>query len=112
MRNVASRNPQLPTVSKPQGFETNMPILVTGATGLLGNNVVRILVEHGVPTRVLLRPGHDKRCLADLDVEQVTRDICNSDEVRAACQACAMCVISPVGSSWQRARRVLVDAKF
>jgi dihydroflavonol-4-reductase len=61
-------------------------ILVTGATGLLGNNVVRILVEQGVTTRVLLRPGHDKRCLADLNVEQVTGDIRSSDEIRTACQ--------------------------
>lgn len=61
-------------------------ILVTGATGLLGNNVVRNLVEHGVPTRVLLRPGHDKRCFADLDVEQMTGDIRSFAEVRAACQ--------------------------
>lgn len=61
-------------------------ILVTGATGLLGNNVVRILVEHGVPTRVLIRPGHDQRVLADLDVERVTGDIRSPAEVRAACQ--------------------------
>ncbi len=61
-------------------------ILVTGATGLLGNNIVRTLVAQGVPTRVLLRSAPDVRCLADLDVERVTGDVRNPDEVSAACQ--------------------------
>jgi dihydroflavonol-4-reductase len=41
-------------------------ILVTGATGLVGNNVVRHLVERGQAVRVLARATADPRPLADL----------------------------------------------
>ncbi|MFM9058493.1 MAG: NAD-dependent epimerase/dehydratase family protein [Planctomycetaceae bacterium] len=49
------------------------PCLVTGATGLVGNNVVRLLVDRGVPVRVLVRPGgsRDTRIFAGLPVERV-----------------------------------------
>jgi dihydroflavonol-4-reductase len=33
------------------------PVLVTGATGLVGNNVVRLLVNRGQSVRVLVRPA-------------------------------------------------------
>ena len=32
-------------------------VLLLGASGLLGHNVLRVLSERGVPVRVLLRPG-------------------------------------------------------
>ena len=32
-------------------------VLLLGASGLLGHNVLRVLTERGVPVRVLLRPG-------------------------------------------------------
>ncbi len=49
------------------------PCLVTGATGLVGNNVVRLLVDRGVPVRVLSRPGSPQadRAFAGLPVERV-----------------------------------------
>lgn len=49
------------------------PCLVTGATGLVGNNVVRLLVDRGVPVRVLVRPGgpRDGRIFAGMPVERV-----------------------------------------
>ena len=49
------------------------PCLVTGATGLVGNNVIRLLVDGGVPVRVLVRPGRsrDERVFAGLPVETV-----------------------------------------
>jgi dihydroflavonol-4-reductase len=49
------------------------PCLVTGATGLVGNNVVRLLVDRGVPVRVLARPGSPRndRAFAGLPVERV-----------------------------------------
>lgn len=34
-------------------------ILLLGATGLLGHNVLRILLERGEPVRALIRPGSD-----------------------------------------------------
>jgi nucleoside-diphosphate-sugar epimerase len=34
--------------------------LVTGSTGLLGNNIVRLLLERGEKVRVLVRDKHHK----------------------------------------------------
>ena len=45
--------------------EDSVPTLVTGATGLLGNNVLRLLSERGESVRVLVRQGSDPRPLAD-----------------------------------------------
>jgi len=59
--------------------------LVTGATGLLGNNIVRLLLSRGESVRVLVRDT-ESRSLAGLAIEQVPGDIRNPDHVRAASQ--------------------------
>ena len=62
-------------------LETSTDCLVTGATGLVGNNVVRQFVDRGRPVRVLVRgagPGVDRafaglpvtRCAGALDDER------------------------------------------
>ena len=62
-----------------------MTTLVTGATGLLGNNVVRALLARGDAVRVLARESSDPRPLADLDIEIVRGDIRDLDTARRAC---------------------------
>jgi dihydroflavonol-4-reductase len=49
--------------------------LVTGATGLIGANLVRRLARDGMRARVLLPPGADRRALAGVDVESVPGDV-------------------------------------
>ena len=63
-----------------------MRILVTGATGLLGNNVVRELLDLPLRPRVLVRETSDPRSLEGLDVEHVAGDIRDASAVSAACQ--------------------------
>lgn len=63
-----------------------MPILVTGGTGFVGNNVVRALLEQGDQVRVLVRSTAPQPCFEDLDVEFVEGDICDSDSVTTACE--------------------------
>lgn len=58
--------------------------LVTGATGLLGNNVVRQLLRRGEAVRVLARPGRDARPLEGLDVEAVHGDLRDPSSVASA----------------------------
>jgi dihydroflavonol-4-reductase len=58
--------------------------LVTGGTGLLGNNVVRLLLSRGESVRVLVR-GMESKALAGLAIEQVVGDIRDPNSVRAAC---------------------------
>lgn len=62
------------------------PILVTGATGLLGNNVLRLLLDRGERVRVLVREGCDPRPLDGLDVEIVRGDVREPSRVRAAAE--------------------------
>jgi dihydroflavonol-4-reductase len=59
-------------------------ILVTGATGLAGANVCKLLIERGDAVRALARDGADTAPLADLGVEVITGDITDADDVRRA----------------------------
>jgi dihydroflavonol-4-reductase len=60
--------------------------LVTGATGLLGNNIVRLLVAAGESVRVLARGTSDPRPLADLPIERVEGDVRDAAAVAKACE--------------------------
>lgn len=62
-----------------------MPILITGATGLVGNNLVRLLLQRGQAVRVLVRAGCDPRPLEGLDVERIEGDVRDLESVRRAC---------------------------
>jgi nucleoside-diphosphate-sugar epimerase len=63
-----------------------MKLLVTGATGLLGNNIVRQLLAEGHSVRVLARPTADPRPLAGLNVETVAGDVRDPVAAKHACQ--------------------------
>lgn len=63
-----------------------MLTLVTGATGLVGNNVARALLERGEAVRVLTRPNSDERPFAGLILERAPGDVCDLESVRAACR--------------------------
>ncbi|PWH17091.1 MAG: epimerase [Anaerolineae bacterium] len=64
----------------------NHPLLVTGATGHIGNVLVRTLLEHGEQIRALILPGEDTTPLSGLDVEQVPGDILDCTALRHALQ--------------------------
>ena len=59
-------------------------VLVTGATGLLGNNLVRHLLGLGARVRVLVREGADPRPLEGLDVERAVGDVRDAAAVARA----------------------------
>ena len=50
-------------------------VLVTGAAGHLGANLVRRLLDEGVEVRVLLRRGSNNAAVDGLDVERVYGDL-------------------------------------
>jgi len=88
--------------------------LVTGATGLLGNNLVRALLERGAPVRVLVRPGSDPRPLEGLPVERAWGDVRDATAVATAVSdvervlhAAALVRIGRSGASEMRAVNVL-----
>ncbi len=60
-------------------------VLVTGATGLAGANICKLLVERGGAVRALARETADTAPLVSLGVEVVTGDVTDPDAVvRAA----------------------------
>lgn len=63
-----------------------MRYLVTGATGLVGNNIVRQLLDNGDDVRVLTRASSDPRGLDGLAVERATGDVRDSASLAAAMQ--------------------------
>ena len=50
-------------------------VLVTGATGMVGNYMVRRLLEIGYQVRVMVRPASDTRSLKGLAVQRVEGDL-------------------------------------
>ena len=55
--------------------------LVTGATGHVGNVLVRRLLERGEKVRALILPGESRESIHGLDVEAVEGDVLNVDAV-------------------------------
>jgi dihydroflavonol-4-reductase len=46
-------------------------VLITGATGFIGNHVTRLCLEKGDQVRVMVMPGEDRSPLKGMDVEFV-----------------------------------------
>jgi dihydroflavonol-4-reductase len=63
--------------------------LVTGATGHIGNVLVRKLVAAGEAVRVLILPGEDTSALQGIPVEQVTGDVLDPPSLKRAMQGVA-----------------------
>ena len=63
-------------------------ILITGATGHLGANLLRRLLLDGETVRVFQRPGRDHGALQGLDVEMVYGDLRDPEAVQRAVLGC------------------------
>ena len=55
--------------------------LVTGATGHIGNVLVRKLIERGEKVRALILPGESVESISDLKVETIEGDVLNMDSL-------------------------------
>ncbi len=66
--------------------------LVTGATGLVGNNVVRALLDQGRAVRVLQRASSDPRPTTGLDVEFAYGDVRDPSAVQRAVEGCELVI--------------------
>ncbi|MFT5723652.1 MAG: dihydroflavonol-4-reductase [Bacteroidia bacterium] len=63
-----------------------MKIFVTGADGLLGNNLVRLLLNKGYQVKVFIQSGKDLGYLKGLEIEVSHGDLLNYDELAGAMQ--------------------------
>ncbi len=85
-----------------------MQVLVTGATGQLGSEVARTLVQRGDRVRCLLRDPARARLLDGVDVERVRGDITEADSLGPAVQGCeAVLHLAGIVSYLPRNRAVL-----
>jgi dihydroflavonol-4-reductase len=65
-----------------------MKVLVTGATGFIGGNLVRALLRKGYAVRALVRPASDRRNIAGLDIEVALGDLTEPDTLPPALEGC------------------------
>lgn len=82
--------------------------LVVGASGFLGSQVTRALVERGECVRAMVRSSSSLRALEDLDVEYVFGDIEDPESLRVAMRGCEVvyyCVVD--ARPWLRDSSVL-----
>lgn len=87
-----------------------MRAFVTGATGFIGANVVRALLERGFSVRALVRPGSDRRNIRGLPVETVEGDLRDLSSIERGMRGCK--VVFHVGalySFWVRPRRLIYE---
>ncbi len=61
-------------------------VLITGATGFIGNHVTRLCVEKGDEVRVMVMPGEDRSPLNGMDVEFVEGNLLDPDSLVRAVQ--------------------------
>ncbi len=65
-----------------------MRVLVTGATGFLGGNLVRLLLERGHAVRVYRRSTSSNRVLEGLPVEVATGELTDPEAMARAVRGC------------------------
>ena len=61
-------------------------VLITGATGFIGNHVTRLCLEKGDDVRVMVMPGEDRSPLNGMDVEFVEGTLQDPDSLVRAVQ--------------------------
>ena len=61
-----------------------MKVLGTGATGFIGGNVARALLNRGYEVKALVRPGSSTLTIEDKEVEQAPGDIRDRESVATA----------------------------
>jgi dihydroflavonol-4-reductase len=57
-------------------------VLITGATGFIGNHVTRLCLEKGDEVRVMVMPGEDRSPLDGMDVEFVEGNLADPTSLR------------------------------
>ena len=85
-----------------------MKVFVTGPDGLLGSNLVRVLIERGYETRVLVQNGRNCSTVDGLELEMVRGDILDRDSLVSAVEGCSVVVHAAANTSTNPSRSPLV----
>ncbi len=87
-----------------------MKVLVTGATGFIGANIVRVLLKKGYSVRALVRPNSDRRNLDGLGVEFAVGDVRDRNSIKRSMNGCRLVFhTAALYSFWVRPRRLIYD---
>ena len=65
-----------------------MRVLVTGASGIIGANLVRELLADGHEVRAFVREKSDLRSLHDLEIQIAVGDVLQPDSLASAAEGC------------------------
>ncbi len=84
-----------------------MRAFVTGATGFIGANLVRLLLQQGYEVRVLVRPTSCLDNIRSLDVEIVRGDLNDPDLAFKVAGCQALFHVAACYSLWQADRKLL-----
>ncbi|MDX1978102.1 MAG: NAD-dependent epimerase/dehydratase family protein [Pseudanabaenaceae cyanobacterium bins.68] len=85
-------------------------VFVTGASGFVGANLVRLLLHQGYGVRALLRSSSSRRSLAGLDLEIVEGDL-HSPDLKTQMQGCRYLFhVAAHYSLWRSERAELMAA--
>ena len=76
-----------------------MKILVTGANGLLGVNIVRELLLRNTEVHALVRPTSDLRGLSGLDIKYIAGDILDTESLDRAVKDCEVVIHAAANTS-------------
>ena len=87
-------------------------IVITGASGLVGGNLVRALLAQGRPVRALVH--HDRRAIAGLDIETATADLTNLESLEAGIHGAKVVYhlassISIRMDNWEEMQRINIE---
>ena len=66
-------------------LRVGMKVLVTGANGLLGANLIHQLVQSGVEVKAFVRPGANLKILEDVECEVHRGNMLSLEDIHDAC---------------------------
>lgn len=77
-------------------------VLITGATGFLGRQVLKEALARGLAVRAMVRPGSDGTSARQMGAEVVNGDLLDRDSVERAMRGCRAVIHSAIGYSNRR----------
>lgn len=87
-----------------------MKVLVTGATGFIGGNLVRELVKQGYQVRALVRKGSSLRALDGASVDVVRGDLLDIDSLHKSLDGCqGLFHVAAMYTFWARDPKLIYE---
>ncbi|MCF8372520.1 MAG: NAD-dependent epimerase/dehydratase family protein [Bacteroidales bacterium] len=90
-----------------------MKVLVTGADGFLGNNIVRELLARGAEVKAFVQNGRGIDTLDELTIEKIYGDLLNPEDVEKASVDCDYIIHAAANTSiWPRRSEITRKVNF